>query len=290
MRFLLICNNDYAAAKDALYEAKIWLEQRENSTHVLTIDKISVGTTALKKAQKKVAGYDVVCAFGGDGTILRAAHVVADSGVPLLGINFGNLGFLAGATKDVVIPALESILAGECAREARVLLDAVVVYESQIETKLFRYFALNEVMVGRSDLGRSVKLDLAVNGETICKIAGDGALIATATGSTAYSLSAGGPIVSPRLGSLIVSPVAPHSLNARSIVTAAGDVVELFPHTLFANELVIHVDGQQLPYQESWGRATSIKIVRAANELTLLRYNAPDFYQRVSDEFFSSGR
>jgi NAD+ kinase len=288
MRFLLICNNDYKIAKDALYQAKIWLEQHGVPSEVLTIDHLGIGTKGLRAAQKRVSGFDVVCAFGGDGTILRAAHVVGDSGVPLLGINFGNLGFLAGASKDVVFSALESILAGECARETRTLLDATIVYESAIETKLFRHFALNEIVVGRSDLGRSVKIDLAINGAPICKVAGDGMLVATATGSTAYSLSIGGPIVAPSDRGLVVGTISPHSLNARSIVTAPSDVVELFPRTKELNELVVHVDGQQLPYQETWGRTASIKVVKAEGGLTLLRYNAPDFYTRVSEEFFTN--
>ncbi|HJT36916.1 MAG TPA: NAD(+)/NADH kinase [Actinomycetota bacterium] len=166
---------------------------------------------------------DLVFVFGGDGTLLRAAEAVGRSGVPLLGINFGHLGFLSEVERSDLDAGLKRLLDNGFIVEERLVLEADVEQGGGVETLR----ALNDIIVAKVATGRAVRVEVSIGGERLVSWAADGVIVATPTGSTAYSFSAGGPVVSPHLDCLIVTPVSPHGLFARSVIAPADDEVEL---------------------------------------------------------------
>ncbi|MDR3307859.1 MAG: NAD(+)/NADH kinase, partial [Coriobacteriales bacterium] len=131
--------------------------------------------------------------------------------------------------------------------------------------------------------GHVTKIDLLINGAAFAPVCGDGILVATATGSTAYALSAGGPLISPEHRGLVVVPIAPHTLTARAVVTAPSDIIELRPHAQVGQQIALFVDGEHLVLP---GEVCCVRVERSPDELVLVRYSAPDFYTAASDVFF----
>jgi len=160
--------------------------------------------------------------LGGDGTMLAAVSIVGDSGIPVAGINFGRLGFLADISKDDIDTAMEAILLGDYDIQGRTLVSV----ESE-QTTLFdgSHFALNDVTLFKSDSSAMITVNAYVNGELLNAYWADGIIVATPTGSTAYSLSCGGPILMPGSGNFVITPISPHNLNVRPVVLS--DEVEL---------------------------------------------------------------
>jgi len=280
MKFLLVASHPNESALEALYTAKSWLEEHQVITEVVLSDDLVLSHPVYDDVVSRVPGFDLVCAFGGDGTLLRAARVVAGTEIPLLGFNYGNVGFLAGATPEVLIEALEAFLAGDVVFEQRVMIEATSLYADGSQSVCY---ALNEVFIGRSDLGRSIRMDLSINDDHLFELRGDGAIVATATGSTAYALAAGGPLLTPGHRGLCVVPVCSHPYVTPAIVTAPNDIVELKIHPQPDQSVLIHVDGQIVPPTDV--SLCSLQVSRAPVDLTLVRYNTPDFYARLAALF-----
>jgi NAD+ kinase len=156
------------------------------------------------------ANADLVIAIGGDGTMLYAGRLARESGTPILGINRGRLGFLADVTPDEMIASVEQVLRGDYTLDTRMLLEARLIKKSGKESSAF---ALNDVVLKRRETGRMVDFSTRVNDVFVNTHSGDGMIVATPTGSTAYSLSCGGPIISPQLDAVVVVPVCPHTLT-----------------------------------------------------------------------------
>ncbi|MCL1890602.1 MAG: NAD(+)/NADH kinase [Coriobacteriia bacterium] len=280
MKVLLVANSPNEAALEALLEAKLWLEERGLETETASSDDLVLGSVVYDDLVARIHSFELVCAFGGDGTLLRAARVVAGTKVPLLGFNYGNVGFLAGATSGVLAEALTAVLAGEVVLEQRVMLEATITYEDGSQATCS---ALNEVFVGRSNLGCNIIIDLSINNDHLFELRGDGAIVATATGSTAYALAAGGPLLTPGHRGLCVVPLSPHPFATPSIVTAPNDVTELVICPQSDQTAIAYVDGQQFNSGES--AIASLAVKRADEGLTLVRYNTPDFYARLAALF-----
>ncbi len=183
---------------------------------------------------------DVVIVFGGDGTFLKAARTFADSSMSILGINLGQLGFLTDVEVEQLEGALDKLLAGKYEIEERIILEGTVIRKKKIVN---RVIAINDLVINKGSFSRIIKLETKIDGEYIATYPADGLIIACPTGSTAYSLSAGGPIVNPKMKSLIVTPICPHSLNSRSIVTADEEEIEVRIDADH-NEIMLTVDGQ----------------------------------------------
>lgn len=184
---------------------------------------------------------DLAVVVGGDGTLLTAARRLATHTVPLLGINQGRLGFLTDVGRDEMLDRLGEILDGKYLRERRVLLEAEVLRGGQ---PVFTSVALNDVVVSRGEIGRMIEFELTVDGEYIYSQRSDGIIVATPTGSTAYALSANGPILHPRLAGMVLVPLSPHGLTYRPIALSHDSVVDIMivaPH-----DARIHFDGQTL--------------------------------------------
>ena len=182
---------------------------------------------------------DLVIVLGGDGTMLAAARLLGQHAKPLLGINLGRLGFLTATSPSNMYPFLESVIRNEYQVEKRMILDVAVAEKGEESS----YFALNEVVVDRGGISRLIRIHVHVNGEPFNIYDADGIIVATPTGSTAYSLASGGPIVHPALESILLTPVCPHSLSERPTILPPDSKISIrVPST--EPEASLSIDGQ----------------------------------------------
>jgi NAD+ kinase len=202
------------------------------------------------------AAVDVVTVFGGDGTFLYAARLVASSGVPILGVNLGALGFLTEVKLEEVKPALESLVSGNYEIEERMPLQVEVRRGGRT---LAQYRALNDAVINKGAISRVIDLEVGVNGQLVTVTRADGLIISTPTGSTAYSLSAGGPILYPTLGAFIITPICPHTLTNRPVVVPDRALVDICLHR--GADVMLTVDGQVGMTLEPMDRLTIGKAV-----------------------------
>jgi NAD+ kinase len=183
---------------------------------------------------------DLIIVFGGDGTLLSVARLVGRMSVPLLGVNLGGLGFITELSRDEICSDISSILSGEYTYEERIMLQADVFRRGK---KVKRHIALNDVVINKSALARMINLDIRVRGQYAVTMRADGLIISTPTGSTAYSLSAGGPILYPTLESFLVTPICPHTLTIRPIVLPDDFVLDILIRG--GKDLYLTLDGQE---------------------------------------------
>lgn len=182
---------------------------------------------------------DLAIVLGGDGTMLNAARQLARFGVPLVGVNQGRLGFMTDIARNEMLPALDDLLAGRFTPENRLMLAAEVFRDGQ---KLGENLALNEVVIDKGAIGRLIELQLFIEGEFVFNLRADGLIVSTPTGSTAYALSANGPIQHPQVSSIALVPLCPHALTNRPIMVSAGSQIEV--RLLRAIDARAHCDGQ----------------------------------------------
>lgn len=298
MHVLVIRNNSNPQATEAslLLGAYLGMQGIESS---LVDSRDLVGPAEIGEVRRLVeGGIDLAVVLGGDGTILRTARQIGTAGVPILGINFGQLGFLANASDDGVVAIVAAALADECVREKRANLRIDVVCEGEpdpwgdddeaaahdVDDPARTFFALNELAVTRGANGRIIDFSLGISGAHIADMRGDGLVVATATGSTAYALSAGGPLVAPGFNGLVAVPLAPHTLHSRAIVTAANDVVEMdLSLNRDPREAALFADGELLSFDAPVKR---VYVSRGAVPTTLLRYRHDGFYEHAAKVFF----
>jgi len=193
-----------------------------------------------EKAKPQIAGSELILSIGGDGTILRAVRAVIPDGVPIVGINLGNLGFMTELKADEAFENLSRLLDGEGWIEERAMLEAEPLSQGKV------FHAVNDVFVGRRSLARLVRIETRVNGEILAIHRADGVILATATGSTGYSLAAGGPILCPQAKEIIFKPVCPHLALDRAVVLPPDAEIRLKVTT--THEAMLSIDGQvELP-------------------------------------------
>jgi NAD+ kinase len=207
---------------------------------------------------------DFALVLGGDGTLLSAARAVAHEGVPILGVNLGSLGFLTEVPLNELYVALEAVDQGQCPVEERSVLDCRLVRKEEC---IAHKFALNDVVVNKSAISRLVEFDLYIDGNFVFQYKADGVIIATPTGSTAYSLAAGGPVLMPSVDAFVVTPVCPHSLTHRPLVVTETSQIELQIET-GEEQAFLSIDGQiGLPVQQG----DRVVCQRAAHTVKLMR-------------------
>ncbi len=218
-----------------------WLKERDLQTAVDGDAGPGLQTLAAPLTGPDYAAQDLIIVLGGDGTLLHAARQVGLSGVPLLGVNLGGLGFLTAVSIDELFPTLEMILAGQLAPQERMRLKVEVIRDDQI---IFQRVVLNDVVLNKGAVSRIVDLSADIDGEHLTDYRADGLIIATPTGSTAYNLSAGGPILHPTLAAVILTPICPFTLANRPLVVAdrARITVQLGRHV---NDVHLACDGQE---------------------------------------------
>lgn len=215
---------------------------------------------------------DVAAVIGGDGTMLHALSKLGGFGKPVAGINIGTLGFLTSCTDDELPEFAAALAEGRFETSQRSLLSAVVT-TTRGETRSF--LALNEVTLARGETGRLVSLRAKVNGEHLNEYRADGLIVASPTGSTAYSLSAGGPLVSPHAQVLLITPICPHSLSQRALVLADSYIVELSSEDPEAGAMLFTVDGRDTMRM---GTGDRVVIRKSEHSLHLLRIEGSSFY------------
>ncbi|MDI3310215.1 MAG: NAD(+)/NADH kinase [Thermoanaerobacterium sp.] len=201
-----------------------------------------IGFTEYGKSSTEIfKNSDFIVVLGGDGTILNVARQCASFSAPILGVNLGHLGFLAEVDAEDVFEAVEKIVKGEFSIDKRMMLEASIVKDNM---EAVNFIALNDIVVTRGSFSRMVKLKVFVNEQYVNTYLADGIIISSPTGSTAYSLSAGGPIVYPNLELFVITPICPHTLHSRSIIVSEKDKVKLV--IVGENQdVMITTDGQQ---------------------------------------------
>ena len=253
----------------------------EAGVKVLASDKISFDLPVTQMPESELCRHaDLVVAIGGDGTMLYASRLARDSGTPILGINRGRLGFLADVTPDEMIASVDQVLRGEYTRDTRLLLEARLIKGSGKKSVAF---ALNDVVLKRRETGRMVDFSTQVDGTFVNTHSGDGLIVATPTGSTAYSLSCGGPIISPQLDAVVVVPVCPHTLTDRPLVIPAARTIEVLLLERDETTASITIDGR------SMGRITpadKLVISAADHRVTLIHPPSYDFYGILRSKLF----
>jgi NAD+ kinase len=223
--------------------------------------------------EAELAAVDLMVAIGGDGTLLYGAGLVAPRGTPLLGVNRGRLGFLTDVMPEDMLASVDAALAGQCSRDERPLLSAEL---STAAGQTARGLALNDVVMQTHQSGHLIDYETWINQRFVNTHGGDGLVVATATGSTAYALSCGGPIVEPDLDVLVVAPICPHTLSDRPIVVAARSVIEVRLTDRPDSNAEVACDGRPLGRLEPGDRLT---ITAAPQRITLLHPAGYDYYR-----------
>lgn len=282
MRVLLVPNTNKPHALAASREAAGFLVARGHEPVLVADDAIAAGLESHGVPLPDVMAVDLVVGFGGDGTILKAVDLLGDGEAPVLGMNLGRLGFLSAVREDRLIGTLDAAVAGRLPVERRQTLDVRVESGADPQDRLR---ALNDVVVGRSSSRRSVELEVQVNDVTLFQCVCDGVIVATATGSTAYSLSAGGPLLAPDVRGMVVLPVAPHTLRARAVVVGPTDRVRVAPVATTDPEIGALVDGVAIEHE---GVFDSVTVSLGERDVRLLRADDYDFYASLARTFFGA--
>jgi len=268
----IVARLDRAEAADVVARLTDWLPRQgrvpilEKETARLLPDlSLPVVTRSELSSQA-----DLVVVLGGDGTLLSVARVIGDPGVPILGVNLGGLGFLTATTHEEMFPALEAVVAGDVVLDDRMMLAAQVVRRGEPVT---RHVALNDVVITKSAMSRIINLSVSVEGQYATAYRADGLIISTPTGSTAYSLSAGGPILFPTMDAVVLTPICSHSLTNRPIVLPASRRIEV---TLLTDQdVMLTLDGQVgLALREH----DTVEVRQAAGRVRLVRFPQKDFF------------
>jgi NAD+ kinase len=222
---------------------------------------------------------DLLVTFGGDGTLLRGARAMLGRPVPILGVNFGRIGFLTAVSRDQVIEALDGFADGRHSISQRAMLSGKVCAPDGAGAD--GVTVLNDVVLHKGGVARVVRFNLSVDGELIGTVSGDGVVVASPTGSTAYSLSAGGPVVMPTIDAMIVTPICAHSLSVRPVVLPGSAVVRIDPIAPESDDLLVSFDGQQtIPLPPGMGLS-----VRIADErIHLVRFPEVTWFMRLREK------
>ncbi|HEY3424546.1 MAG TPA: NAD(+)/NADH kinase [Negativicutes bacterium] len=217
---------------------------------------------------------DLAITLGGDGTLLNTAREIAAAGVPICGINMGQLGFLTEVELPELSMALDKLIHGDYSIEERLMLDALIVRQGNI---ISISSALNDVVINKGGFSRMIKLKLYIDEELTANYPADGLIVATATGSTGYSLSAGGPIINPNLKVILLTPICPHTLHARSIIVSEDEEVKINMVSTH-DDIMLTIDGQTfhslLPDDE-------VVVRRSAFRAKFIHFSGKNYYETL---------
>ena len=280
----IVAKTGLVAAADHLHRLAKWLRDRqlepvfETDTATLAGDTAGAPTYSRETLPAQV---DFIIVLGGDGTLLSMATRTAQSGrdIPILGVNFGSLGFLTEARIDELYTVLESVLNGSATFDDRAML-AADAYRSRehFDSRI----VLNDVVFTKAALSRIIELSVSVGSGLVMKVKADGLIIASATGSTTYNLAAGGPIIHPRADAMVLTPIAPHTLTNRPVVIPGNAVVEIRPHANgTVDDLFVTYDGQSgYPLQ----RDDVVRVRIAERKLRLVKATARSYFELLREK------
>lgn len=296
MNILIVVNEENATANDASYLLQAYLESQ--NIHYCTVSSRNLPSTIAFDGENPLAAsffsqipfghnVDMAVVLGGDGTILSTARMLYGTLAPVLGINYGHLGFLANPNDAGVIPMVAEALAGDVVEQRRTNLHIQVVCEGDDEGPIEgprEFVALNDVAVARGASGRIVDFSFSVSGDHVAAMRGDGLVVSSATGSTGYALSSGGPLVAPGFRGLVVVPLAVHTLRSRPLVTEPSDIVEVsLTGERSRKDVSLFADGEVV-----WlPRPIERVIVRAGVHPTVfLKHHQESFFSQASRVFY----
>jgi NAD+ kinase len=273
----IVAKSHLREATPHLAEIETWLAARDLEAIFEDATAALMPPNARRKTAQKTAlptEVDLLVVLGGDGTLLSVAGCVGDAGVdvPILGVNFGSLGFLTEATLPELYTSLDAALTGRARVEERLMLRATT---ERGGTALPAHLALNDVVITKAARARMTDLSVSVGQEFVTRVKADGLIVATPTGSTAYNLAAGGPIVQPAVDALVLTPIAPHMLTNRPIVIPGGSIVRVKPMMDERDELFVTFDGQA-GYELKAGDEVRIEV--AERRVRLLRPSARSYF------------
>ena len=259
-------------AQAVIAELLAWLAARG---HAVVLEKETAGLVPAAAApsvgKAELPGQvDLIVVLGGDGPLLSMARAVGDQGIPLLGVNLGGLGFLTATTLEEMLPALEAWLAGRMAVDERMMLAARVLRQGRA---LGEYAALNDVVITKAAMSRIIDFSVSVDGQFATSYRADGLIISTPTGSTAYSLSAGGPILWPGMDAIVLTPICSHTLTNRPIVVPGAQRVEVT--ILTSEEVMVTMDGQ---VGVTLREQDTVEVRQAGARIRLVRFPQQSFF------------
>jgi len=273
----IVAKSHLRAAAPHLIEIAAWLDARG----ITAVFETTTATLMPPAAGRRVADkrelvdqVDLVLVLGGDGTLLGMADRIgeAGAGISILGVNFGSLGFLTEVTLPEIYPALEAALAGRAHAEERLMLRSTTIRGGAV---FAQHIVLNDVVITKGARSRMIDLSVWIGDEFVTRVKADGLIVATPTGSTAYNLAAGGPIVRPNVDAVIVTPIAPHTLTNRPIVIPASSAVRVQPQMDDHDEVFITFDGQAGLELRS---GDEIQVCRADHTLRMIRPSTRSYF------------
>ena len=280
---LLVAHHDRLEAGALARVAADWLRAHGHEPWMMADDAAALTLDELI-ADHPPGSADLALSLGGDGTMLRTVQLLGEHAVPIIGVNVGLLGYLTEVEPDAVCPALDRYFAGATAGEwhidERMLLTTSVIRANAAKEVLPTRFALNEAVIEKQDSGHTVRLQVWIDGAPFTSYAADGLILATPTGSTAYSMSARGPVLSPRLRAVLLTPVSPHMLFDRSLVIDPSELVEV--EVIGHRSATLSIDGQPATTLTMGDR---VSVAPAQHVARFVRFGNRRFHQILKAKF-----
>ena len=273
----VFCKPKAPSATDILGRLIPWLRKQNYHIFLDTGTAAIINETSSYEKREISQQADLLIVLGGDGTLLSVARAAHPHNIPILAVNLGSLGFLAEISIDELYPTLENILAGKFEIENRMLLNACIWRNGE---KIEDHNVLNDVVINKGAVARVINLQVLVNGQYMTSYRADGLIIATPTGSTAYSLSAGGPIIHPSMHTLVLSPICPFTLTNRSILIPDQSIIQVKLAAEY-DDVRVTLDGQE-GYDMRAGDI--LKIKKTKTSLQLIRGPNKNYYQILRDK------
>ena len=240
-----------------------------------------------KKGDELLEGADIAVVLGGDGTLLNAVRLAAPSGVPVAGVNLGRMGYLTAIEKNGIPELIDRLVSGDYTTENRMLLQGeTLCCGGQAPDLQTLFLAFNDIVLARKAFSRMIQIRISVSGEPLKSFTADGLIVSTPTGSTAYSLSAGGPVVDPTMRLMLITPICPHELHSRPIVLPADREIEITLGKEGLREAMITVDGQE---GRLFGYGESMKIRQAPFDAKLIKTGKMSFYELLRRKLMEGG-
>jgi len=282
-RLGIVGNREKAVARSLLPSLVRWIRDRSRECSLERGLAQSVrGLGAGLPLKSLIARADAILVLGGDGTFLSTAREAARVDVPILGVNLGGLGFLTETAEENLYPALERLFAGDVALDRRLMVEARVTTR---KGAAWTGSGLNDVVIHQSDVSRMVRLEIRIGPTSIGTLAADGLIVATPTGSTAYSLSAGGPIVRPSIEALLATPVCPHSLAFRPLLVGADETLRIRVEQA-TSRARLTIDGQ---ISRLLAAGDVIQVRRAKERVRLISLKRESFYEVLREKLAWAG-
>ena len=276
--FGIWANTDKPAFWKVLPDIVSWAKDRGINLHITTrIESQLKGLDLdyqLIESADDFAKLDFILALGGDGTILSLARAIGDHGTHILGIHLGELGFLAEVVLEDMFPRLDAVAEGNYNIQKRMVIKCIVKNGNEPQT----FYALNDIVVDRGKSQRLLNCELLANDDFVAKYNADGLIVATPTGSTAYSLASGGPIVMPTFGSMVVTPICPHTLTLRPIVFPDDQILEISFPIYGREEMALAIDGQVNEYLKSTAK---VVIQKATFKINMVNFMDSNYFNTL---------